>query len=510
MEENTEYRGASRILRIKIINLLYLIFIILAFLYIPSDFVDVFRDINNSYNNNKSENVKLSEYNLNILEILASNNGDSARLLYNNYLEANSYSKKILQSIERNKKFLIKKTGGYDLNRYFKSSKDYQAMEKFLLRRKVANTIRNQIISYKDSLKPIIDINTYNTIDKVLFIDNIITSNGIEKKWEDFYFRGVPMAPAITVLSKLQNDICKVDNIVLESYISLLSKDTLNIGFYDQLNDASLEWINEVVSLGEEIIILIRYTDLMNENQFNELKAFVEFKDEKVLLDIDDVGKIRFLPDEEGRYQFTVVANRRQFKKTIDVKEYGPIIEINRLPVLYAGIDNPINLLHNRTNVEDIEIEINRGEIIANDTGYFARFDEIGIIEIRVYLNEANNKRLLSSKRFNVKNIPDIRAELYERSSGVMSTKIFKAQKGIDLKSDMINIKGFIVKQFTLKRINDLLVETSTNTGAFYNSLSRRIVDKAVSGDVYVFDDIIVKDISGNEYKINSFTLNIK
>ena len=55
MEQNIEQRGTGRMLRQKLINLMYLIFIVLAFLYIPSNFIDVFKDLNSTFEKSATE-----------------------------------------------------------------------------------------------------------------------------------------------------------------------------------------------------------------------------------------------------------------------------------------------------------------------------------------------------------------------------------------------------------------------------------------------------------------------
>jgi len=55
MEQEVNQKGTSRVLRRKIINLMYLIFIVLAFLYIPSNFIDVFKDLNSTFEKSAKE-----------------------------------------------------------------------------------------------------------------------------------------------------------------------------------------------------------------------------------------------------------------------------------------------------------------------------------------------------------------------------------------------------------------------------------------------------------------------
>ena len=65
MNQNNQSRGIELIQ--KKIGLLYIIFIVMAFLYIPADFVDIFKDINVYYEESVYENEKLYDYNYRII-----------------------------------------------------------------------------------------------------------------------------------------------------------------------------------------------------------------------------------------------------------------------------------------------------------------------------------------------------------------------------------------------------------------------------------------------------------
>ncbi|MCD4745226.1 MAG: hypothetical protein K8R58_02885 [Bacteroidales bacterium] len=512
MNENFEYKGTGRELRTKIVNLLYLIFIILAFLYIPADFVDIFRDIDKSFKDSEKENIKLSFYNKKIFELMSQSNADSTEFYIRNYLKANNSSTNIINKIEICKQNLIQKTGGYDEHKFLKNAKDYSTMEKFFLRQNLADSIAHHINMHKNLVRPIVDSLTYMRIDSLLYVGKIRTSAGFSKNWVRYYFDKMPMAAAITLLSKFQNDIRKTDNMIIESYIMLLAKnDSLISSTLKQNLEAELTRVkNEIFNLGEEIILAIESKDIMSEDSFFKIKAYVEYGSEIDSLNIDSFGRISFYPYKEGKYKFTVIIDKNILQKIIEVRDIGTVLEIMKLPTLYTGIDNLIKIYHNKFKDKDIDVDISSGELIYKDSKYYARFKSPGLIEINVYSTYYKEKKLLSTKKFIVKDLPDIKAVLYGRQSGVISQKILKIQKNLELKSDFVDNINFNIKEFDIKRINKNITESNKNEGAYFTSLSRKIIDNAEKGDIFIFDNIKVEKIMGNEIEIPSIVLNVK
>jgi len=67
MFDEGQQKGTSRILRNRVVNLLYIIFIVMAFLYIPADFIDIFK---NTLNPQTNCQLNLSKHYVKILYIV--------------------------------------------------------------------------------------------------------------------------------------------------------------------------------------------------------------------------------------------------------------------------------------------------------------------------------------------------------------------------------------------------------------------------------------------------------
>ena len=298
MNEDNQQKGTSRILRQKVVNLMYLIYVVLAFLYIPADFIDVMKEMDFSYDLHEKENTKSFEYNSLVLEAIASKieNASLSNQFIRNSKLANDRSNATINEIESIKQFLINKMGGYNKDNFLKNSRDYQSSEKLFIRGKLSDTIFNLINKYKNTIKPMLNSESNQKIESLLYTGNFISSEGVIKSWENYYFDEIPMSAAIMILSKMQNDIRKTDNILIESYIKeLIKSDSISVAAIRNSIIDNFERLKKFY-LGEEIVLAINSDNILSEKDFSKLKANIESAGNKKPLKIDNAGNIRFYP----------------------------------------------------------------------------------------------------------------------------------------------------------------------------------------------------------------------
>ena len=344
MFENGQQKGTSRVLRHKVINLLYLIFIVMAFLYIPADFIDVFRSINQDYEE-AIDDFSSSEYdNFNHIMFYHLIKNDKDSLSYFNNLKAvNKSSTEIVNEIEEYKKRLIEKCGGNNEFDYLSDGKNYSYTHELLIEEKLADSIRHLITVHEKLIRTLVNHKTFLTVDSL--IDNgsyIVTSTGKWIKWEKYYFNKMPVSGAIAIMSKFQDDLKKADNLVLESYINTLKKEkNLNssellreilIGSLDTLFSDNVLANQDVVitskdfyKLGDEIELGIT----LPVKDFSKIQAFVKKGNRLDSLKIDEEGIGRFFPYEKGNYKFIIFVENRIIEKFVQVEEIKPIIEFH-------------------------------------------------------------------------------------------------------------------------------------------------------------------------------------
>ena len=513
MNEDNQQKGTSRILRQKVVNLMYLIYVVLAFLYIPADFIDVMKEIDFSYDLHKKENTKSFEYNTLVLEAIASKLGNAniSNQFIRNSKSAYTSSNETIKNIENIKQYLINKMGGYNDDDFLKNSRDYQSSEKLFIRNKLSDTIFNIINKYKNTIKPMLNKKSKQKIDSLLYTGNFISSEGVKKSWENYYFDEIPMSAAIIILSKIQNDIRKTDNILIESYIKeLIKSDSISIAAIKNSIIDNFERLKKYY-LGEEIVLAINSENIMDVKDFSKIKAYIESGNIVDPIKIDKTGNIRFYPYKEGKYKIKVLfENSIIEQKEIEVLLFCPILEIIKTPELFVGLNNRIIIQHNSFDAENLLVEIDNGQVIKKQSKYYVRVNNPGIVELRVFGIENGEKKLLSTKKFDVRNLPDIRALVYGRQGGIISSKLIKLQKNINIEIEMISDMNLAIKEFVVERINNKCFEINKNEGAFFDVGTKEIIDKASFGDIYVFNDIVAENYRGDEIFLSPIIFNIK
>ena len=431
-------------LRNKMVSFMYLIFIVLAFLYIPADFIDTIRDINTSLEISSREMNEVKNYNLLLLK--AGLKADSIQGKQKTSIDFNRISiltDSVYKELESLRQHILNTSGGFNKYGYLNNAKDNQFTDEIMLEKGAAKEIRKMLSAYKTNLTK-----AGSSMD-ALFLDSIIptqelikTSTGKSEPWEKFYFHKMPLTVSLALIAKFQNDIRKVEFMAMDEYLAELSK-----------------------------------------------------KYELALLD-----KKRKPKEKEKK-------PKENSLKLLDPEAY---IRHNELNTLYININNPIKIYHPRIKGADITAEISKGKIYQKDSIYYARVNNVGIVNVNAFTTEG--KKLLASEKFMVKNLPDPSAFIADRKGGIISSKIFRIQKNIDVRNEMINnSEDYFVKSFSLIKISgDSVIQKSKNNhGAFFNATTRELIDQAERGDLFIFDNIEVEVPGGSIQTVSSLVFTI-
>jgi gliding motility-associated protein GldM len=528
MFENGQQKGTSRMLRHKVVNLLYLIFIVMAFLYIPADFIDVFRSINQDYEE-AVDDFSSSEYdNFNhiMFNYLIKNNNDSLSYL-NNLKAVKRSSTEIVNIIESYKKRLIEICGGNNEFDYLTDGKNYSYTHKLLIEEKLADSIRHFITLHEKLIRPLVDQKTFFKVDSL--IDNgsyIVSSTGKWIKWEKYYFNKMPISGAVAIMSKFEDDLKKADNIVLESYInSLMKEKDLNssellkeilIGSLDTLfpdnvlaNQDVIITSKDFYKLGDEIELGIT----LPVKDFSKINAFVLKGDRLDSLKINEEGIGRFFPYEKGNYKFIIFVENRIIEKFVQVEEIKPIIESPDQNVLYTGIENVVKIYHEKYSGNKLKVKVNRGELKYENSECKIKFKSKGLAIINVYGLDEKSEKLLAVKKYQVKDIPLPKILFFSKQSGEISKNELINQKHLSLSETLGNENIFKIKEFEIKRIrknNDSnSFEIYINSGEKFDKQSKTIFENTENGDILIFGNIQVESLYGRISVLPSIIFNI-
>lgn len=174
------------------------------------------------------------------------------------------------------------------------------------------------------------------------------------------------------------------------------------------------------------------------------------------------------------------------------------------------GIDNPIDIVFPQCNPikkEDIRVEfkhwktkeIRQLEIFESNGTLYIRPDSIGYITFIVQTEEG-----LRTKTFQTKSIIAVGklSRFGANHEGKISVGEFKAQIGLIANIESYDICGrcIIIDYETLRISAENESQRSINQGGKFEDNTREIIDKAKSGDIFVFRKIRYK-CPGDDYE---------
>lgn len=187
-------------------------------------------------------------------------------------------------------------------------------------------------------------------------------------------------------------------------------------------------------------------------------------------------------------------ASAAVFAFTFMPEEPACAIQLDKMNVFYMGFDNPVSIVVRGVPEQEVRIETSDNLTIQKDGNhhYNVRPNQIGEAKITV----SGGKLKPVTFNYRVKRFPDpvVRLGAMYRS-GAISNGAFRAQSGvaavienfdIDAKCEMVSYKVIHLRK------GQLIAEV-TNNGARYNPAVRAVIDAAMPGDTYIFDEIKVR-----------------
>ncbi|MFY0674975.1 MAG: hypothetical protein JXQ87_16360 [Bacteroidia bacterium] len=520
-------RSNSEELRQRAISLLYLLFIALVFIYVPSDFLDSINDTNRSFEKTAEELSQLKKSKFIMFEktgfgVSFKNLTDSFK-----YRLISGVSDSAFNRIERLKDYLIDETGGLNKYGYPAKSKEFDLIDHLMLNSNRATNLKNWIIEYKKEIRPFLSEGQETILDSILVIkEEIQTSKGKLIPWEKFYFKKTPLSVTQMMLSKFQSEIRLVEYLVLDKYERDFLQDVfIKTGIAAPIkDDEGLAEGNSLIlrknkpfyRVGEEVEIQPVIEGVSSDSITpNNITANYKVGDLVKVAEVSENGTIKFTPTISGEY--TVNADfKGQSSTSVGISVFNPKPVINRedLEVLYLGIRNPLRIETDNLNPNSLVVKSDLGQIRKINDLYYAKFDKKGEVTITVESNVDGKTIHVNSRKFYVKDLPLPFATLNSLRSGEILVDNMKKQRKLFIESDLYDTEDFYnVKQFRLTRISGDRFEVNqlprVNRTANFGPSTIEMVNKADRGDLFVFDEIVVIGANGKEHELQALAFKV-
>lgn len=504
------------------INLMYLVLTAMLALNITKEVLNAFQTINTSI---ESSNGSITGKNNKFYEqfdAASKNPSESEKVKpYKEKAEAiKAESQKLIAYLESLKDTTIDRSGGYEEGpngtKVIKSLENIDAATRLFVEEKRGDDVKAKLRSFVNFLVDRVNPTDSANFRKQFPIQIADMSKSDENPtgdWSFGTFHNIPVVATIAMLSKFQNDIKNSESMVLEH---LLTQVHLEDYKFDALVPIAVTK-NSYALEGQEVeatIMLAAYNKSANPIISSSAGA-VQTK--------DGVGTLKFKASGAGLKTVNGVINIDKagkkesypYKFEYMVGSAGASLQLDKMNVMYIGVDNPITLSASGYNIEDVALSMPGAELKPGPGKgtYVARVSKEGKIDWSINAKSRSGAGMakVSGGQIRVKLIPNPQATIMGKSSGLFPTAQFKVQRGI-----LANVDGFdfetkfqVTKfRFTwVPKIGDPK-ELEVKGPLFTNDVAN-VMQRIRPGDRVIMENIKAVGPDGRERSINSITFNL-
>jgi gliding motility-associated protein GldM len=337
--------------------------------------------------------------------------------------------------------------------------------------------------------------------------------NSNKKTWEEAYFYMAPTVGALSILSKFQNDIRNAENKMVTFCHEQVGKVELRFDAFEAIVGQSSRYLMPgqeleiTAGLGAFSRSKLPTVTINGSNVALNEKGMAIYKTTASGVGSRTVNVTVSFTDQDGNPQ------TRTIPVEYTVGSANASIALDKMNVLYIGVDNPVSIAASGGGDDKVRAEISGGGGQLNRLGNGKYSCRVNQVTDNCMINVYVDNKLVGASNFRVRTIPDPVATV----GGVMSNQNmpagqFKAQAGVGafIKDFPYDIK-FSVVSFTLTADNaDGDILEAACTGNTWSSSASNIIRNLTAGRTVTIDEIRVQGPDGRVRKIPGLTYYIK
>ncbi len=433
--------------RQKMINLMYIVLMAMLALNVSSDVLKGFslvdESLDRSTTNSTSQNNAMYEE----LRYYYEKNPEKVAQWYEKAMSVKMRSDSLYDYVDYLKRRIVIEVDGDDGDvDDIQNKEDLEAASYVMLapKRGEGQKLFDSVNSYRDY---IIDL-VQDTVQRQIINDNLSTDvpkreDTLTKNWQEYMFENVPVAAAVTLLTKLQNDIRYAEGEVIHTLMNNIDVGDLRV---NQVNAYVIPNSQTVVRGGEfkANIILAAVDSTQKPN------IYVGGK----LLPSENNGSYSVLCNSIGDFTLNGYMElmqgdgtmlRRDFSQPYTVIEPTATVSATMMNVLYAGYDNPLSISVPGVANSKITASIanGNGSITRSGDGYIIKPATVGkdvVIAVNAQMNDGRTQNM-GEYSFRVRQLPDPTPFIEYTDKGTVQR--YRGGRGLP-KSVLMNTDGII------------------------------------------------------------------
>lgn len=394
--------------RQKMINLMYIVLTAMLALNVSSDVLDGFTQVHEGLRRSNSNVGQRNNVILYQLEEFAAQNPDKGQVWLDRALDVRERTMLLSQFVDSLKLAIVTKADGKnaDVNNILNRD-DLEAASVTMLKPNsdLGETLRRRIDDYRDYISELMpDSVKRQSIQDALSTEPVKTKGTIAPMlWEENQFEQKPVVAAITLLTKLQNDLLYAEGEALQTLYSQIDA-----------GDVRVNEINAFVIPDSRLVM-----------------RGAPYKANIVLAAVDTTarpeifiggrqvpgGKYEVNTGSTGTFDYSGYINlpmpdgtmaQHKFQSSYTVIEPMATVSATMMNVLYAGIDNPISISVPGVPMSAISATMNNGTLSRSGDSWIAHPQSIGQdAVITVTADMEGRKTNVANMTFRVRKLPD-------------------------------------------------------------------------------------------------------
>ena len=397
--------------RQKMINLMYLVLMALLALNVSSDVLNGFSLVDESLNRSTANSTKQNKSLYNDMSDFLEKNPEKVQEWFNKAQYVRKMSDSLYQYVDELKLKIIK-VADSDANNLaeVRNQEDLEAAN-FVMLAPVTGQgkkLYNAVNKYKKAILTMV----VDSTQRKIISSNLSTSvprraNTIGKNWQEYIFENTPVAAAVTLLTKLQNDIRYAEGEVLHTLVKNIDVRDIRV---NEVNAYVIPNAQTIVRGGKfsAQIILAAVDSTQKPSIYIGNRLLPGVRNglfETICSNTGEFNLTGYLELNKGNGDIL----KRNFSQKYTVIDPSATVSATMMNVLYAGYDNPMSVSVPGVVNQNVQMNITNGNGILRKVsgGYVVRPSRIGQTNFAVTANVGGRNQVMGNFVYRVRQLPD-------------------------------------------------------------------------------------------------------
>lgn len=395
--------------RQKMINLMYVVLMAMLALNISTEVLNGFSIVEESLNRTTANSGKENHAIFDDFEAQMKNNPAKVRQWFEKATAVKEMSDSLFNYAQSLKVLIVREADGKDGNpASIRNKEDLEAASQVMLApgtgqgRKLFDAIN----SYREKILTFVS----DPLQKKIIASNLSTEvpegeNTLGKNWQEYMFEDMPVAAAVTLLSKLQSDVRYAEGEVLHTLVANIGLKDIRVNKLEAFVVPSSTKLFPGDKMTAKMVMAAVDTTQVPEVYVNGRKI----SGDTYSFNVGGVGEYNF----SGYILMHDIAGnvlRRDFNQKYSVvapplAPTGATLSADLMNVLYAGYDNPISVSVSNTPQSSVSVSMSGGAIRSSGAGHYIAVPSA--VGKDVTFNVSAKGKSVGTFTFHVRKLPD-------------------------------------------------------------------------------------------------------